>query len=113
MLRCDDGALFARGGKHGAAGENAGSPEDSSRALVERGDGVVGEELGLSAGDGEVMGDIGGPVIALEGVEVDLREGVCSGSTIPSVRASFAQRLASITVIATRNRRQWLAGRNG
>ena len=69
MLRGDDGALFAHGGKHGAAGEDAGSPEYSSRALVERRDGVVGEELGLSAGDGEMMGDIGGHVIALEGLK--------------------------------------------
>ena len=48
-----------------AAGEDAGSPEDPSRALVERRDGVVGEELGLSAGDGEMMGDIGGHVIVI------------------------------------------------
>lgn len=39
MLRCDDGALFAHGGKYGAADEDAGSPEDSSRALVRVTDG--------------------------------------------------------------------------
>ncbi len=70
MLCGDDGALLARGGEHCAAGEDAGSPEYPSRALVKRRNGVVGKELGLSAGDVEMMGDIGGNVIALEGGEV-------------------------------------------
>jgi hypothetical protein len=45
MLRGDDGALLIEGSQHCAAGEETSPPEDSSRALVERRDVVIGEEL--------------------------------------------------------------------
>lgn len=64
MLRGYDGALLVEGGEHGAAGEDAGSPEHPSRTLVERRDGVAGEELCFSAGHSEMMGNIRGHVIA-------------------------------------------------
>ena len=70
MLGADAGALLTRGGKQGTTGKGTCTTKQSTRALMDRRDGFIAEEVLLTPGDLQMMGEVGGHVITLQGLEV-------------------------------------------
>ena len=70
MLAADAGTLLTRGGKERATGKGSSATEQPARALVDGGDGLLAEELLLAPGDLQMMGEVGGHVVALQGLKM-------------------------------------------
>ena len=70
VLGGGDRAVFNSRRHEGAAGEVPGATKHAAGALVDGGDGVSGEERLGGAGDRDVVGEVVGHVLALEGLHV-------------------------------------------
>ena len=60
MLGGNEGAFLARCSYEGSPGKHICASQKPSRALVDGGDGILREKLGLCPGDGEMVSEVGG-----------------------------------------------------
>ena len=70
MLAADAGALLLRGSEERAAGKGSGATEQPARALVDRRDGFIAEQLLFTAVDSQMLREVGGHVVSLQGLAV-------------------------------------------